>query len=92
MSYAHNAFVALDSAGHVTYWNGWAQELFGVSRERALGGDLVELIAPVDDRDRHRAALGPADADESGRVRRRLQLEGVRGDRSGFPIEVTLGA
>ena len=57
---AHSAFVTLDADGRVVEWNRRATELFGYSREEALGSELAELIVPERYRDQHRAALSRA--------------------------------
>ena len=49
---APNAVVSMDESGRVTYWNPRAEEMFGVSREDALGERVAELIVP----ERFRAA------------------------------------
>jgi PAS domain S-box-containing protein len=43
--YAPDAMVALDAANHVLEWNQGAENLFGYSREEALGQDLDDLVA-----------------------------------------------
>ena len=44
---AYDAFVAMDAQGRLTAWNLRAEELFGWSRDEALGRDLAEtIIAP----------------------------------------------
>ena len=52
---AHNAFVTLDADGTGRRVERRATELFGDSREEALGFELAELIVPRALRDRHRA-------------------------------------
>ena len=54
---AHNAFVTLDAEGRIVEWNRRAQELFGYSRDEAIGQDVAELIVPERYRSRHRAGL-----------------------------------
>ncbi len=87
---AHNAFVTLDADGRVVEWNVRATELFGYSREEALGSELAELIVPGRYRDRHRAALRRAAASADGGPTSRLIAEAVRRDGSELPVEVSL--
>ncbi len=89
---ADNAFVTLDADGKVLEWNRRATELFGYSREEALGSELAELIVPERYRDRHRAGLRRAvglTADDDP-VRPRLIVEALRRDGSELPVEVSI--
>ncbi|HUB04403.1 MAG TPA: PAS domain-containing protein, partial [Solirubrobacteraceae bacterium] len=54
---AQSAFVTLDADGLVREWNRRATELFGYSREEAVGAELAGLIVPERYRDRHREGL-----------------------------------
>src|ERR1700729_3101449 len=92
---ANNAFVTLDTGGRVVEWNRRATELFGYSREEAVGSELAELIVPERYRDQHRAALRRAAgsaADESavGPGVARLVVEAVRRDGGELPVEVSV--
>ena len=89
---AHNAFVTLDGGGRIAEWNRRAQELFGYSRDEALGQDFAELIVPERYRSRHRAALRRIievgdDADNT-----RMHLEALRRDGNELPVEVSVSA
>ena len=89
---ASGAFVTLDARGRVREWNSRATELFGYSREEALGAELAELIVPERYRERHRAAIeraaaGTADA-TTGRPR--LIVEARCRDGSELPVEVSI--
>jgi PAS domain S-box-containing protein len=86
---AYNAFVTLDADGRVVEWNVRATELFGYSREEALGSELAELIVPSRYRDRHRAALRRAAESADERPPSRLVVEAVRRDGSELPVEVS---
>ncbi len=82
---APSAFVTLDADGRVQEWNRRATELFGYSREEAIGAELAELIVPARYRDRHREGLRRA-----GATRPRLVVEALRRDGSEFPVEVSI--
>jgi PAS domain S-box-containing protein len=88
---ARNAFVALDAEGRVVEWNTRASELFGYSRQEAIGTDLADLIVPPRYRERHRAGLRHA-ADAGSLLTRRLVVEALRSDGGEFPVEVALTA
>ncbi len=88
---ANNAFVTVDVDGRVLEWNRHAAELFGYSREEALGTNLAELIVPERYRERHREGLRRAGAaSETDTITSRLIVEAVRRDGSELPVEVSL--
>ena len=43
---APSAVVAMDERGRVTYWNPGAEDMFGFSRDAAVGRTVAELIIP----------------------------------------------
>jgi PAS domain S-box-containing protein len=87
---ANNAFVTLDADGRVREWNRRAVELFGYSRQEALGANVAELIVPERYRQRHREGLRrAAAASETDTITARLIVEAVRRDGSEFPVEVS---
>ena len=88
---AQSAFVTLDADGRVQEWNRRATELFGYSRDEAVGAELAELIVPPRYRDRHREGLRRAGAaGDAGEVRPRLIVEALRRDGTEFPVEVSI--
>ncbi|HEX4280893.1 MAG TPA: SpoIIE family protein phosphatase [Solirubrobacteraceae bacterium] len=88
---ASNAFVTLDAGGRVLEWNRRAYELFGYSREEALGSELAELIVPERYRERHREGLRrAAAASETDAITARLIVEAARRDGRELPVEVSL--
>ena len=52
-----DAVVLMDDAGSVVEWNLAAMELFGWTREEAIGIQLTELIIPQELRDAHQARI-----------------------------------
>ena len=99
---AQNAFVTFDADGRVVEWNPRAEELFGYSRQEALGRDVAELIVPERYRDRHREGLkrvlerdpvvapGAEVPDAPGGDHPRLHLEAMRRDGSELPVELAI--
>lgn len=84
---ASDAYVSIDAAGTVTHWNLRAVELFGWTREEALGRQLAELIIPPEFRDAHLLGLQRFVATGRGEVAfQRLQLPALH--RSGRRLEV----
>ncbi|MFC4064517.1 ATP-binding protein [Actinoplanes subglobosus] len=88
---AHDAFVSMDSGGRVTAWNTAAEQLFGWTRDEAVGRCATELMIPDRLREAHEAGMARVRrtgvSELSGR---RLELTAV--DRAGreFPVEMTL--
>jgi PAS domain S-box-containing protein len=88
---ASNAFVTLDAGGRVLEWNRRAYELFGYSREEALGSELAELIVPERYREGHREGLRrAAAASETDAITASLIVEAARRDGRELPVEVSL--
>jgi PAS domain S-box-containing protein len=44
------AVVATDADGHVTYWNTYAEKVFGWSAEEAVGRTTIELVSTMESR------------------------------------------
>lgn len=86
-----DAFVSMDEDGRVFDWNPAAEEIFGWSRDEAIGAELTDLFIPKEHRADHRAGLKRFLATGEARmVGRRFETEAC--DRSGnrFPVEITL--
>ncbi len=56
---ARDAFVSIDSAGLIIEWNRQAEEVFGWSKEEAIGKSLADTIIPEDQRSAHRNGDAP---------------------------------
>ncbi len=90
---ALDAVIMMDAQGLVTSWNERAVELFGWTREEALGRVLAELIIPPRYREAHARGLSRFLATGEGPViGRRVELAALRRDRSEFPVELTVTA
>lgn len=90
---AGEAFIGMDTAGKVTEWNREAEQVFGWSREEALGRRVSELVIPEEYRELHERGVSRFLA--SGRPKvlgQRLELEGLNRSGDRFPIELTLWA
>jgi PAS domain S-box-containing protein len=90
---ALDAVIGMDADGRITDWNGRAQEMFGWSRDEAVGSEAAERIMPARYREAHRQGLrrllAGGDAPILGR---RVELAGLRRDGSEFPVELTVSA
>lgn len=87
------AFIEMDEAGRIVTWNPHAQELFGWSREEAVGRDLAETIVPGASRAAHRrwreSFLLNGD---SSILNRWVEIDGLRRDGETFQALVLMGA
>jgi PAS domain S-box-containing protein len=89
---AHSAVVSMDEQGIVTYWNPSAENVFGISRDAAVGRAVVDLIIPERLRSAHCAGLQRFLAHGTGKLLdRRVQMSALRADGE-FPVEMTISA
>lgn len=87
-----DAVVLMDDAGSVVEWNLAAMELFGWTREEAIGIQLTELIIPQELRDAHQARMAHYLATGGGvpapHTRLTLPAQGRSGTQ--FIVELTI--
>jgi len=85
--------ITIDHGGRIVEFNPAAEATFGLTRERALGKEMVELIVPPRLRDAHRRGFARYLATgEAHILGKRLELSAVRGDGSEFPVELAITA
>ncbi len=85
--------ITIDHGGRIVEFNPAAEATFGLTRERALGQEMVELIVPPLLRDAHRRGFARYLASGEAHVLgRRLELTAVRADGSEFPVELAITA
>jgi PAS domain S-box-containing protein len=88
---ALDCIITIDDRGRVLEFNRAAEETFGYQSEQAVGREMAELIVPPTLREEHRHGfvryLETGDARILGR---RLEIVGMRADRSEFPVELTI--
>lgn len=90
---SHQAFVSMDEAGRIVYWNPRAAEVFGLGRDEAVGRVLGETIIPERHRAEHRAGLRRfLETGEGLRLGERRPLWALRADGTEFPVNVTVSA
>ena len=88
---AHEAFISMDSTGHVLVWNQMASETFGWSEEEARGRRLEDLIVPERHREEQQADMRQLVAAGGGAgVKRRVETEALHRDGHELPIELTV--
>jgi PAS domain S-box-containing protein len=88
---ALDAVIGMDAKGLVTTWNRRAEEIFGWSRQEAVGRKLAELIIPPAQREEHARGLdrflAGGDAPLLGR---RVEMRGLRRDGTEVPCELSI--
>ena len=90
---ALDAVISMDATGRVTFWNPRAEQIFGWSREEAVGKPVAELIIPPNKRAAHASGLAHYLRTGEGRLlNRRVEMMAVRRDGSEVPVELALVA
>lgn len=88
---AHVAFVSIDEAGLVIYWNEAATRLFGWRPHEVMHQELAQFIVPERHRAAHRAGLTRYLATGEARViDTRVELPARRRDGTEFAAELTI--
>jgi two-component system, cell cycle sensor histidine kinase and response regulator CckA len=90
---ALDAVVSMNAAGVVTFWSRRAEDIFGWTRDEAVGRELAELIIPERSRDSHRQGFARYAQTQEGRLLgRRVEMTAIRRDGKEFPVEVSIAA
>jgi PAS domain S-box-containing protein len=87
---AMDAVVSVDADLRITFWNGYAETLFGWPATDALGRDALDLVVPARLRPAARAGWRRLSARGGERLNRRLEVTALRRGGIEFPAEVTL--
>jgi len=90
---ALDAVISMDATGRVTFWNPRAEQIFGWSRQEAVGKPVADLIIPPNMRAAHASGLAHYLRTGEGRLlNRRVEMMAVRRDGSEVPVELALVA
>jgi PAS domain S-box-containing protein len=82
---------ALDSDGIVADWNDRAVNVFGWSREEAVGRNMADLITPERYREAHRKGLRRyLQSGQREVIGRRIEVSGLRRNGEEFPVELSI--
>ncbi len=85
---SHDAFIMIDSAGTITFWNPAAEEMFGYTEAEALGKDLHDLITkPADIEKANQGMLEFAKSGQGPVMNRVLEMDAIRKSGEVFPVE-----
>ena len=88
-----DGIVMMDSEGKISFWNRSAQNIFGYTKQEALGSNLHDLITPVRFRASAEMGLTRFLATGQGRcVGKVSELMGCHKNGTEFPIELSLAA
>ncbi len=92
-SSAKDAIIMMDYEGNISYWNEAAEKIFGYSVQEALGKELHIFLTPNKYHDAYRRGIRIFKATGNGPViGKTLELEAVKKDGTGFPIELSVSA
>lgn len=90
---SNDAFVSLDSSGHVNGWNAQAVRVLGWSVAEATGRRLAELIIPAENRDAHEKGFAHFTRTGQGAVvNRRIELMAQHRDGRLIPVELSVAS
>ena len=88
---ARDAFIAMDAGGKIVDWNPQAQEMFGFSREQALGKSPALTIIPQQHRLNFEQGLARfLQTGDGPFMGKRIELTAVHQDGREFPVEMVV--
>ncbi len=88
---ALDCVIIADASGRIMEFNPAAERTFGYTRDEALGRTMAELIVPPSLRERHSTGFSRfIESRHERKLRRRVELTGMRADGSVFPVELSL--
>ncbi|MCJ7765425.1 MAG: PAS domain S-box protein, partial [Thiovulaceae bacterium] len=90
---AQDAILIMSSEGNITYWNEAAENMFGYTKEEAIGKALHPLLAPERFKEAHRRGFSHfIKTGEGPAIGKTLELTALKKDGTEFPIELSLSA
>ena len=88
---ALDAVISMDAAGVMTDWNAQAANIFGWSREEALGRRVSETVIPARDRTAHEDGLRHFLTSGEGQIlNRRIEMMALHRKGYEFPVEIAI--
>lgn len=88
---ALDAFVQMDDRGTISDWNSQAENIFGWTRDEAVGAKLSELIIPYVHRDAHTNGLEKfLQTGEGTILGRRFEIDAMRRDGKEIKVELSV--
>ncbi len=90
---AQDAIIMMDDIGSISYWNEAAVEIFGYTKEEAIGQELHKFIAPERYYEDHKKGFSKFRKTGAGDVvGKTLELVGVRKGGMEFPLDLSLSS
>jgi len=90
---ALDAVVTMNPAGEITGWNAEAENIFGWSRQEAVGRRLSDTIIPPQYREAHERGLQRfLDTGEGPLLNKRIEITAVHRTGREFPIELAISS
>lgn len=90
---AGDGIIMIDNQGHISFWNPAAEQIFGYSKEEAIGKNLHTLIVPERLRDEHFKFFPVFQRTGTGNaVNKTLELCGLHKNGDEIDISLTLSA
>jgi PAS domain S-box-containing protein len=88
---ALDAFVQMDDQGTISDWNSQAENIFGWTRDEAVGAKLSDLIIPYVHRDAHTGGLQRfLRTGEATILGRRFEIDAMRRDGREIKVELSV--
>ncbi len=88
---AFDAIVGMDDKGIVTEWNPRAEEIFGWTKQQALGQRMSDLIIPHRYREMHEKGLSHFIKTGEGPVlNRKIEISALKKSGEEFPVELSI--
>lgn len=88
-----DAFIVADDEGKIVFWNAAAENMFGHSREYAIGHYIHKMIVPENMQERAIAAFAHFHETGTGSfVDRIVEIEALHRSGHLFPVEISLNA
>ncbi|MGB3397757.1 MAG: PAS domain S-box protein [Nitrospira sp.] len=88
---ALSAVISMDEKGAIIGWNSQAEQVFGWTREEAIGRLMTETIIPVEHREGHDRGRERFLKTGQGRVmNRRIETTALHRDGTEFPVELAM--
>jgi PAS domain S-box-containing protein len=88
---ALDAVIVMGADGSIAEWNERSAEMFGWSRDEAVGRNMAEVIIPERYREAHARGLRRfLETGEEGYLRQRIELPGLHRSFGEFPVELRI--